>query len=312
MIKKTIVLFILVQFNSFFAGESEKPDYFPLQIGNKWVYEHTELPKEITTRFNIVEIIDTTTINNKKYYNYSEIVGSFWGYSSKFFGYWHIDSLKQVWSYNPKTHKEEIFLGFNYPLGQTIVMKYDSSNNFTYTLTLMDTNETVLTSAGKFNHCLYFRTEIVEIYTDFKKWYAPNIGKVLGESEGEGLVLYGACIDGVVYGDTCINIVNHIREKKNKINNIFQLDQNYPNPFNNVTTIQWSINSVQSVPVKLTIFNLQGKEVITLIDKYLLRGFYQTQWVGCDKLGNNVSSGIYFYSLKVDQQKKTNSFLLIK
>ncbi len=312
MLKKIIIVLILLSFYTITAGESDKPNYFPLHIGDKWIYEHTELPKEVTTRFNIIEIVDTVKINNKKYYYSSEITGSYWGYSLKSFSYWHLDSLKQLWGYNSRTNKEQIILGFNYPLGQTIILQIGSSTTFTHTITLMDTNETIYTPAGKFSHCYFFQTEIVEIHTDFRNWYAPNIGKVLVESEGEGLILYGANINGIVIGDTSINIPNNIARAPNKIATDIQLDQNYPNPFNNETTICWSINTEKPVPVKLIIYNIKGEEIKTLINSNLYSGFYQEQWDGRDIWGTIVPSGIYYYSIISEQKKIFKKLLLLK
>ncbi|MCK4695875.1 MAG: T9SS type A sorting domain-containing protein, partial [Candidatus Cloacimonetes bacterium] len=80
---------------------------------------------------------------------------------------------------------------------------------------------------------------------------------------------------------------------------------NYPNPFNPVTNISYSIP--QDSDVKLEMFNIKGQLVKVLIDNFLGKGFYTVTWDGSDLSNNQVTSGIYFYRLKVD-----NNFSEIK
>lgn len=311
LIMQIFFLFTFMQFYTISIGKPDKPSYFPMHIGDKWIYEHTELPNYVTTRFNFIEIIDTVTINNKKYYINSEIIGSYWGYEDPFYGYTHLDELNQVWHYNPKKNTEEVNIGFNLQLGQTIVTKYDTTNHFTYTLTLMDTNATVETPAGIFRHCLYLQSEIVEIFTDFRDWYAPNVGLVLVHSEGEGLTLYGACINGVVYGDTSKSVPDQITQSGTKQVNDLHLQQNYPNPFNSSTEIQYSLQNKGYV--QLLIYNLQGQLVRAFASGYCQPGEYAARWNGCTDSGAPLASGIYFYRLILDgQAAATKRLVMVK
>ncbi len=92
--------------------------------------------------------------------------------------------------------------------------------------------------------------------------------------------------------------------------NSFTLDQNYPNPFNPSTIIKYSIAEVTNV--KLTIYDILGREVITLINSELHPGAYSMIWNATDKFGKKVTSGIYFYTLEAGKFTKTNKMLLIK
>ncbi len=92
------------------------------------------------------------------------------------------------------------------------------------------------------------------------------------------------------------------------------LGKNYPNPFNPsgagsgrspVTNISYSIP--QDSDVKLEMFNIKGQLVKVLVDNFLGKGFYTVTWDGSDLSNNQVTSGIYFYRLKVD-----NNFSEIK
>ena len=86
--------------------------------------------------------------------------------------------------------------------------------------------------------------------------------------------------------------------------------QNYPNPFNTGTLIKFSLP--QSGHVQLKIFNLNGKEVITLLDQNLKGGAGQSVWDGRNQDGDDVSSGVYFISLKINELVKTRKILLIR
>jgi len=89
--------------------------------------------------------------------------------------------------------------------------------------------------------------------------------------------------------------------------------QNYPNPFNPTTTIVFSIPQwLANQKVELKIFNITGEQVASLLSKELQSGNYLVKWNGKDQLNQNVSSGIYFYQLKVGTHFKAGKMNLIK
>ena len=94
----------------------------------------------------------------------------------------------------------------------------------------------------------------------------------------------------------------------------FILYQNYPNPFNPVTKIQYTVGSKQTqpVPTTLKIHNVLGQLVRTLVNEEKFAGEHQITWDGKDEEGMELSSGIYFYQLMVEDQKITRKMLLLK
>ena len=76
------------------------------------------------------------------------------------------------------------------------------------------------------------------------------------------------------------------------------LGQIYPNPFSTVTTIPFEIKEASHI--KISILNLSGQEVCTLINKPLSPGKYTIHWNGSDKSGNRVKEGIYFCQMESD------------
>ncbi|MDY6914761.1 MAG: FlgD immunoglobulin-like domain containing protein [Candidatus Cloacimonadota bacterium] len=85
---------------------------------------------------------------------------------------------------------------------------------------------------------------------------------------------------------------------------------NYPNPFNPQTTIRFQTN--QNTNVKVTIYNLKGEKVTTLQNGYLSAGNHNIVWDGRNRMGKDVTSGIYFYKISTPQYSKTQKMILLK
>jgi flagellar hook assembly protein FlgD len=71
--------------------------------------------------------------------------------------------------------------------------------------------------------------------------------------------------------------------------------QNYPNPFNAATTIRFSLG--RRTRVTLSIFNIAGQLVKTIVGEEKEAGNHQAAWSGRDREGAAVGSGVYFYRL---------------
>jgi hypothetical protein len=76
----------------------------------------------------------------------------------------------------------------------------------------------------------------------------------------------------------------------------FALLQNYPNPFNPSTRISFMLPARSDV--KVTVYNLLGQELVTLINGSLGAGQHQVEWTGRDAAGNVVATGVYFYRME--------------
>jgi len=85
----------------------------------------------------------------------------------------------------------------------------------------------------------------------------------------------------------------------------FALHQNYPNPFNPVTTIQYELP--QRSDVQITIYDLLGRKVTTLLSETQDAGFKSVQWNA-----TNVSSGMYFYQIKAGDYVQTRKMVVLK
>jgi hypothetical protein len=85
----------------------------------------------------------------------------------------------------------------------------------------------------------------------------------------------------------------------------YSLSQNYPNPFNPSTTIRYSIP--ERAKVTLKIFDITGRELLTLLNGELNAGNYELNFNA-----SKLSSGVYFYTLRSNTFSSTKKMLLLK
>ncbi len=96
----------------------------------------------------------------------------------------------------------------------------------------------------------------------------------------------------------------------NDIPDAFGLSRNYPNPFNPSTTINYQLP--QSAQVELSIFNIVGQKVVTLVSDHQTAGEKTVIWDGRNADGKAVASGIYVYRLQAGDFVRSYKMLLTK
>jgi len=90
----------------------------------------------------------------------------------------------------------------------------------------------------------------------------------------------------------------------------YELSQNYPNPFNPTTQIQFEIPENQKVT--LTVYDILGRNICTIVNSEMNAGKYTKIWDGRDNSGSEVASGIYFYRLQTDNFVKVRKMVLVR
>ena len=91
----------------------------------------------------------------------------------------------------------------------------------------------------------------------------------------------------------------------------FSLTDNFPNPFNPTTTIQYALP--QAADVELTVYNVVGQVVRTLVAEQQSAGRYAVEWDATDDSGHSLSSGMYFYRLQAGGEfREVKKMLLLK
>ncbi|MFQ5453593.1 MAG: T9SS type A sorting domain-containing protein, partial [Candidatus Zixiibacteriota bacterium] len=90
----------------------------------------------------------------------------------------------------------------------------------------------------------------------------------------------------------------------------FNLTQNFPNPFNLETIIKYTIP--KTAQVELSVFNILGQKVKTLVNDIKPAGEFNAYWNGSNHDGTTVSTGVYFYRLAVEDYIETKKMILLK
>jgi predicted extracellular nuclease len=101
-----------------------------------------------------------------------------------------------------------------------------------------------------------------------------------------------------------------IDEDNNGIPSTYSLNQNYPNPFNPTTNIQYGI--AKEGLVTLTIYNIMGQEVKTLVNTNQNGGTYKVAWNGLDNHNRMVPNGVYIYRIISDNFVKSKKMIFLK
>jgi hypothetical protein len=90
-----------------------------------------------------------------------------------------------------------------------------------------------------------------------------------------------------------------------------ELKGNYPNPFNPETTISFATLDGNN-RTEITIYNLKGQKIKTLLNEVLPAGRHSVLWNGTDESGKKVASGVYFYKMKSGSFSSTRKMILMK
>ena len=143
--------------------------------------------------------------------------------------------------------------------------------------------------------------EVSDASSDVTGLQKPEVGDIDGSTPVFAFV--GANFTNV-YFDNFSWTPSDVNEGSN-IPEIYSLEQNYPNPFNPSTSIQFRIPENSFVSLK--IYNVLGKEVITLLNEEKNAGTYDVNFNA-----TNLASGVYFYKLEASNFVQTKKMMLMK
>ena len=99
-------------------------------------------------------------------------------------------------------------------------------------------------------------------------------------------------------------------EENSSIPNKISISQNYPNPFNPETRFQYNIPA--DGVVSINVYDILGKKIKTLVNQLKAAGVYTETWSGQNDNNQMVSSGVYFYQVKVGDEQITKKMILSK
>jgi hypothetical protein len=90
----------------------------------------------------------------------------------------------------------------------------------------------------------------------------------------------------------------------------YSLNNNYPNPFNPLTTISYVLP--EDALVNITIYDMMGRTVKTMVNKEQNAGYKSIQWNATSNTGQPVSAGLYLYTIQAGNFKQTKKMIFLK
>ena len=297
--KKIILFFLLLVFNFkfCFSIDTASIKYYPMNTGNTWVYVHMHFGYPSETYKTKSTITGGLLINGHVYHLLSTS------------GFIRIDSAYgRLLQYT--SNGGCLWLN-NETLIDSISSKQSDSckaNCYIDSAFKKCTDTTIQLIFGIMRPSKTFTRFYFEHEDDIR--YVRGIGPAYHYLHMGGPYYYwdtlqGCVINGVVYGDTSITGIQPISYE---IPFQFNLYQNYPNPFNPTTKIKFEVPVSQGGGVvRLSIYDLLGNEVTTLVNGKLSPGTYEAEWDA-----SNNSSGVYFYTISAESYHQTKRMVLLK
>jgi len=264
--------------------------YFPLEVGNYWIYYPTLFDSNLIVTKSI---FDTTSISDTLYYLFGTEMSSAQLIRS--------DSSGRI--YKRFNNKEVLWFDFALPNDSSYHYDIPLLEDWMYFVTI-ERDISVDTYAGRFENCILLFFDIADVRDDEHLYYfAPGIGIIAEFGNTISQTLYSAKIDSQI-----VTKVNY----KDIQTSLFRLNQNHPNPFNPTTTISYQLPVTSNV--ELTIFCITGQKITTLVSEQQQAGNHRFEWDGSD-----FTSGVYFYRLSANNAKgegmnfvETKKLILLK
>ncbi len=278
-------------------------DYFPLEVGNEWIYQFS-YNEDSLVHHQTISNIEMDTMENIYYEFDSDFIPG-WFFTPKYFrwdGSW-------VWGWfgpfnDNSSHSGTDSLNFpmfkfdaelNEPWDVTF-MRYMYVLDFTMVpMRLVSKTDTVVTDANTYYDCYHFEANL---NNDPVKsfWFAEGVGLVKSYDFHENLS----------HAKWLLLSTNVLSNRRNDVlPNKLNLYPAYPNPFNPTTTIRYSVETRHAV--SLHIYNITGRFVETLINEPLTPGEHEIIWNA-----HNLPSGVYFVRLQSGESSQTQKVILMK
>jgi hypothetical protein len=261
--------------------------YFPLFLGSQWAYASQSFP-------HTEQIADTSTIHGKLYYGLT-----IW---SDYAGFWFRFSNDSVFVVNAETYNdssESLLYNFGGNVGDTVHLPPLYGCSFGVKVVLVGKQDTVTTPAGTFANCFHFLHVVWCMDGGIQEsWFAKGVGRIKYSEESiSGLRTYTVSSYNLATG------VPHLQAKTTASSH--RLLNSYPNPFNPQTSLSYHIHETSQV--SLTIVDLLGRQVASLVNGLRLPGDYLASWNA-----SSFPSGIYFAVLRVHNFSETKKLILQK
>jgi type IX secretion system substrate protein len=293
---KMKILFFLLMVSNLAFGQIDTTNWYPLDIGNKWQFSYGIDPEDYSSK----EVIGDTTMPNGKTY---AIVKN--GSNTK---YQRNHNNQYVYSYNQSDSSEYVL--YDFISSDSTFWEYPFENFFWGIQVTKNEYNYFLNKSTRYKYYDWVKIDssnnfIDTIWNSMIDIYPTRI------AQGIGVTNYnysnypgsGGLIGVIINGDT-LGVLTNISENKNMVNNYY-LYQNYPNPFNPTTEIGYIL--LERSFVTLSVYNVLGEKVSTLVSETKVAGKYNVKFNA-----ENLSSGIYFYNISVNDFSQTKKMILLR
>ncbi len=279
-------------------------DYYPLKIGNEWVYNYVWYTTPVTGTSDIYLRKITNEVlkpNGKKYFEIKEKY-VLMGFENTV--YERVDTAEgKIYRYEEFCPGSEQFI-------DDLIIEVGDSTFATRFGFCIEHPPTEFTSEIPFNKWGISSNERKYLSCDLLSANYSLVRDIglysftLADDNGEKVYqLKGMVKNGVVYGDT--SLIVGIKDEDNQLPTEFNLSQNHPNPFNPSTKIKYAISSKQYATIK--VYDILGNEIETLVNEEKSPGTYEVTW---NAVG--LPSGVYFYQLCAGSLIETKKMILLR
>ncbi len=286
--KLKILLFLF--FSQVFISAQVVTAVAPLKPGNKWLYLSSVVYQYSFLKFEVLDSVKV--INNIPFF--AVLAGENLGYTTYMGitpGNFYAEFLDAM---NDSLYK---YFKTNPNKGDTWEQQWIFDPPILYS-TIIDTFSTQVFGQ---NTLVYVVDRTDSSVVGSREYWTKEYGLIVGRYEQAEDILIGCVIDGVLYGDTTVVGIEDV----DKLPNDFTLYQNYPNPFNPSTVISWQLASASFVTLK--IYDVLGREIITLVNRYYVSGKYKANFNA-----NGLPSGVYFYRLITKDFIQTKKMMYLR
>ena len=275
--------------------DTSMTNYFPIAVGNIYVYGYYTLMPPALNKYKI-RITKDTVAAGKRFFYTSQIFPGF--------------NANENWiRMNGNTGVISSLSGTscNYMINEKYVdslnsRKGDTLNKCTAYSQSLCSDTSANNIFGIPSKQKVFRQDgIVLNYRTYSKYFGLTSSRFI-EGDDVTHILMGCRINGITYGDTLLTGIEHL---SGEIPSSYSLGQNYPNPFNPMCNVQFTMCNAGKV--KIVVYDVQGREVQTLVDERLNAGTYEMKFDG-----SMLTSGVYFYRMVTEGFSETRKMLLIK
>lgn len=284
------VFFFLLVISNLMFSQIDTTDWFPLAVGNKWQYSYGIIDVK---QFTLEVTGDTIMPNGKTYAIYNDLFLR--NHENKFvYRYNFVDTTEHIYydfySEDGTVFNNSMGIKLTHPPSSWVYRFNLTSDFHEYNLPSKEYEIVIIDSSISPPDTSWGIVDIPSTYVTKGIGITPSTAY---ES------LDGFVINGVQYG-----IITDVLSRNSTVEN-YELNQNFPNPFNPTTVINFSIP--ESGFVKLTVYSGIGQKVTTLVSETKVAGRYSMSFnVG------NLSSGIYFYRIKVNDFTQTKKMVLLQ